>query len=126
MLREDWIFRRGDIYLAQLEPSIGFVQSGTRPVIVLQNNCGNFFAPTLIVAPLSSNVYKKRNLPTHYYLKSYAVPYPSLVLLEQIRTIDKRQVKKYMGKVNREVMEEISECIEKSLGLYIPEEMEAP
>lgn len=126
MLREDWIFRRGDIYLAQLEPSIGFVQSGTRPVIVLQNNCGNFFAPTLIVAPLSSNVYKKRNLPTHYYLESYAVPYPSLVLLEQIRTIDKRQVRKYMGKVNREVMEEISECIEKSLGLYIPEEMEAP
>ena len=65
MLKEDWIFRRGDIYLVELEPRIGFVQSGTRPVIVLQNNCGNFFAPTLIVAPLTSNIYKKRNLPTH-------------------------------------------------------------
>lgn len=60
MLKEDWIFRRGDIYLVELEPRIGFVQSGTRPVIVLQNNCGNFFAPTLIVAPLSSNIYKKK------------------------------------------------------------------
>lgn len=126
MLKEDWIFRRGDIYLAGLEPHFGFVQSGTRPVIVLQNNCGNFFAPTLVVAPLSSNIHKKRDLPTHYYLDGDAVPYPSLVLLEQITTIDKRQVKKYMGKVDRFQMEEISECIEKSLGLYIPEEMEAP
>ena len=93
---------------------------------MLQNNCGNFFAPTLIVAPLSSNIHKKRELPTHYYLDGDAVLYPSLVLLEQITTIDKRQVKKYMGKVDRLQMEEIKECIEKSLGLYIPEEMEAP
>ncbi|MDY5377900.1 MAG: type II toxin-antitoxin system PemK/MazF family toxin [Eubacterium coprostanoligenes] len=126
MLREDWIFHRGDIYLVELEPRIGFVQSGTRPVIVLQNNCGNFFAPTLIVAPLSSNIYKKRNLPTHYYLNNDDVLYPSVVMLEQITTIDKRQVHKYIGKVSRREMEEISECIEKSLGLYIPEEMEAP
>ena len=61
MLKEDWIFRRGDIYIVELEPKIGFVQSGIRPVIVLQNNCGNFFAPTLIVAPLSSNIYKKES-----------------------------------------------------------------
>lgn len=126
MLKEDWIFRRGDIYLAALEPRIGFVQSGYRPVIVLQNNCGNFFAPTLIVAPLSSNIYKKRYLPTHYYLNNDAVLYPSVVLLEQITTIDKRQVHKFVGRVSRAEMEEISECIEKSLGLYIPEEMEAP
>ncbi len=126
MLNENWVFRRGDIYLVELEPRIGFVQSGTRPVIVLQNNCGNFFAPTLIVAPLSSNVHKKRNFPTHYYLDNDAVLYPSLVLLEQITTIDKRQVRKYIGRVNREEMEEISDCIEKSLGLYIPEEPEAP
>lgn len=126
MIKEDRIFRRGDIYLAELEPHIGFVQRGTRPVIVLQNNCGNFFAPTLIVAPLSSKIYKKRDLPTHYYLDSDVISSPSLVLLEQITTIDKRQVKKYMGKVDRFQMEEISECIEKSLGLFIPEEMEAP
>lgn len=126
MLKEDWIFRRGDIYLAALESRTGFVQSGYRPVIVLQNNCGNFFAPTLIVAPLSSNIYKKRYLPTHYYLDNDAVLYPSVVLLEQITTIDKRQVHKFVGRVSRAEMDEISECIEKSLGLYIPEEMEAP
>ncbi len=126
MFNEDWIFRRGDIYLAELEPKIGFVQSGTRPVIVLQNNCGNFFAPTIIVAPLSANVHKKRDLPTHYYLDNVELRYPSLVLLEQITTIDKRQVRKYIGKVSCDEMENISECIEKSLGLYIPEEMEAP
>ena len=126
MLNEDWIYHRGDIYIADLIPKFGFMQSGTRPVIVLQNNCGNFFAPTLIVAPLSSNVNKKRDLPTHYYLEHGAVLHPSLVLLEQITTIDKRQVRKYVGKVSRAEMDEIGECIEKSLGLYIPEEMEAP
>lgn len=126
MLSEDWIFRRGDIYVAELDARVGFVQSGTRPVIVLQNNCGNFFAPTLIVAPLTSNIYKKRNLPTHYYLDNDDVLYPSVVMLEQITTIDKRQVCRYVGRVSRNDMDAISECIEKSLGLYIPEEMEAP
>lgn len=126
MLNEDWIFRRGDIYVAELDARVGFVQSGIRPVIVLQNNCGNFFAPTLIVAPLTSNIYKKRNLPTHYYIDNDDVLYPSVVMLEQITTIDKRQVKKYIGRVSRDEMNKISECLEKSLGLYIPEEMEAP
>ena len=126
MLNVDWIFRRGDIYVAELDARVGFVQSGTRPVIVLQNNCGNFFAPTLIVAPLTSNIYKKRNLPTHYYLDNDDVLYPSVVMLEQITTIDKRQVRKYIGRVSRDEMNDISECLEKSLGLYIPEEMEAP
>ena len=126
MIKGDWIYHRGDIYLAKLVPRIGFVQSGTRPVIVLQNNCGNFFAPTLIVAPLSSNINKKRDLPTHYYLEGSGILCPSLILLEQITTIDKRQVIKYIGKVDRVEMDAISECVEKSLGLYIPEEMEAP
>ena len=111
MIKEDWIYHRGDIYLATLLPHFGFVQSGTRPVIVLQNNCGNFFAPTLIVAPLSSNVNKKRDLPTHYYLEGTGSLCPSLVLLEQITTIDKRQVQKYMGRVDNSEMDEISELL---------------
>ena len=125
-LKEGWVFRRGDIYLAELEPRIGFVQSGTRPVVLLQNNCGNFFAPTLIVAPLTKHIEKKRNLPVHYRLDNKDILYPSMVMLEQITTIDKRQVKAYVGKVSRADMDEIAECIEKSLGIYIPEEMEAP
>ena len=126
MLNNDWIFKRGDIYLAEWAPKFGFVQSGKRPVIVLQNNCGNFFAPTLIVAPLTSNIYKKRGLPTHYYLNRDDILYPSIVMLEQITTIDKRQVYKYVGTVSRREMDKISECVEKSLGIYIPENMEAP
>lgn len=89
MLDHNWIFRRGDIYIANLEPKIGFVQSGIRPVIVLQNNYGNYFTPTLIVAPLSRKIYKKRDLPTHYYLEHDDLD-PSISLLEQITTIDKR------------------------------------
>ena len=112
--------------MAELDAKIGFVQSGTRPVIVLQNNCGNFYAPTIIVAPLTANIYKKRNLPTHYLLSNNDVLYPSIVMLEQITTIDKRQVRRYIGKVSRREMDDISECMEKSLGIYIPEEMEAP
>lgn len=125
MLDHNWIFRRGDIYIANLEPKIGFVQSGIRPVIVLQNNYGNYFTPTLIVAPLSRKIYKKRDLPTHYYLEHDDLD-PSISLLEQITTIDKRQIKKYICTVDRYEMENINECIEKSLGIYIPEEMEAP
>lgn len=125
MLDHNWIFRRGDIYIANLEPKIGFVQSGIRPVIVLQNNYGNYFTPTLIVAPLSRKIYKKRDLPTHYYLEHDDLD-PSIALLEQITTIDKRQIKKYICTVDRYEMENINECIEKSLGIYIPEEMEAP
>ena len=124
MLRKNWTFRRGDIYLAELSPKVGFVQIGTRPVIVLQNNCGNFYAPTLIVAPLSSNVNKKRDFPTHYYLDK-GISCPSLVLLEQITTIDKRQVRKYIGRVDRHIMGKIEERIERSLGMYIPEETQA-
>ena len=68
MLREDWIFRRGDIYLANLNPYFGSEQGGIRPVLVLQNNTGNYFCPTLIVAPMTSKTEKKRNLPTHLYI----------------------------------------------------------
>lgn len=68
MLREDWIFRRGDIYLANLNPFFGSEQGGIRPVLTLQNNTGNFYCPTLIVAPMTSRITKKRNFPTHLYL----------------------------------------------------------
>ena len=124
-MREDWIYRRGDVYLANLDPYIGSEQGGTRPVVVLQNNTGNFYCPTLIIAPITSR--KKRPQPTHYYAEHiYGLDVPSIVLLEQIKTIDKQRVKKYMGRMTRQQMDEIGEAIETSLGLYIPEEMEAP
>ena len=88
-MREDWIYRRGDVYLANLDPYIGSEQGGTRPVVVLQNNTGNFYCPTLIIAPITSKGNKKRSLPTHYYAEYIqGLDVPGIVLLEQIKTID--------------------------------------
>ena len=127
MLREDWIFRRGDVYLANLNPYFGSEQGGIRPVLTLQNNTGNFYCPTLIVAPMTSRITKKRNLPTHLYLDHIrGMNGSSVVLFEQIKTIDKRRIIKYIGKLSREQRGALDEFIEISLGLYIPEEMEAP
>ena len=127
MLREDWIFRRGDVYLANLNPFFGSEQGGIRPVLTLQNNTGNFYCPTLIVAPMTSRIAKKRNLPTHLYLDHIrGMNGSSVVLFEQIKTIDKRRIIKYIGKLSREQRSALDEFIEISLGLYIPEEMEAP
>lgn len=126
-MREDWYYHRGDLYIADLGPYNGSVQGGTRPVLVLQNNAGNFFCPTLIIAPLTTHIWKKRNQPTHYILENVkGLDGDSAVLLEQITTIDKRQVKKYLGKVNREQMSGIDEAVLISLGQSIPEEVEAP
>ncbi len=126
-MRDNWIYRRGDVYLADLNPYVGSEQGGTRPVVVLQNNTGNYFCPTLIVAPITSRTDKKANLPTHYYVERIqGLNRPGMVLLEQIKTIDKRRIHKYLGKMNRRQMSEIGEVIETALGLYIPEEMEAP
>ncbi len=126
-MNEDWIYRRGDIYVADLDPYIGSEQGGTRPVVVLQNNTGNYYCPTLIVAPITSRYYKKTDMPTHYHVKqAEGLDVPSVVLLEQIKTIDKRRVRRFLGKMSRRQMEEIGEVIETSLGLYVPEDVEAP
>ena len=96
-------------------------------MVVLQNNTGNYYCPTLIIAPITSKAGKKPSQPTHYYAERiYGLELPGMVLLEQIKTIDKRRVKKYLGRMTRQQMDEIGEAIEEALGLYVPEEMEAP
>lgn len=126
-MRDDWVYRRGDIYYANLNPYRGSEQGGERPVLVLQNNSGNFYSTTLIVAPLTSRVQKKRELPTHYILEKVSgLKYPSVVQLEQIRTIDKCRVRSYVGKIRPEDMREIDDRIRTSLDLWIPETEEAP
>ena len=125
-LHEGWVFRRGDIYLANLNPRKGSEQGGIRPVLVLQNNAGNFFSPTIIVAPITSRIHKA-DLPTHRVLgKEGGLYYNSMVELEQLRTIDKTRVTAYIGRLCRETMEEIEEAVLNSLGIVITEEMEAP
>ncbi len=129
MNHEERSYHRGDIFLANLNPYVGSEQGGTRPVLILQNDAGNLFSPTLIVAPITSRMRKKPALPTHYILDGIDnLLCPCIVLCEQIRTIDKRRVREYISRVPREKMDEISENIRASLGLPepIPETMEAP
>ena len=117
-MKENWTYRRGDIYLANLNPYIGSEQGGTRPVLLLQNNTGNFYCPTLIVAPLTARRGKKPHQPTHYLLSSVkGMDGASVVLLEQIKTIDKRRVVRYIGRVNRKQMDGVNEALQISLGL---------
>ena len=125
-LRPDWIYKRGDIYLANLNPFKGSEQGGTRPVLVLQNNDGNYDCPTLIVAPITTKL-KKLNMPTHCcFEKVRGLDEPSMVSLEQIKTIDKCRVEKYLGKMTRKQMAKVEDAIRESLGMEIPECVEAP
>ena len=101
-------FHRGDIYSADLSPGIGSEQSGSRPVLILQNNVGNCFSPTIIIAAITSVSKKSRKFPTHYHLNDRCgLVKPSVVMLEQIRTIDKSRLKNYIGHLNKDDMENI-------------------
>lgn len=118
MLNKDWVYRRGDIYYVDLNPVIGSEQGGSRPVVVIQNNSGNQHAPTLIVAMITSKTSKNGQLPTHYLLKENpALDEPSVVLLEQLRTIDKRRVREYLGRTSKREMLAIDKALVKSLSL---------
>ena len=123
---KNWIYHRGDIYLANLNPFKGCEQGGTRPVLVLSNDIGNFFSPLITIAPITSHL-KKLDLPTHVLLKDVrGLTTDSVVCLEQIKGIDKLRVLKYLGKISKEQMEEVEEAAMESLGMPIPECVDAP
>ena len=93
MMKENWVYCRGDIYCANLDPVVGSEQGGIRPVIVIQNDTGNKHAPTLIVATVTTRIHKKANMPTHFVIyDNPAFKEASVVQLEQIRTIDKSRI----------------------------------
>jgi len=111
-------FRRGEIYFADLDPHYGSEQGGKRPVIVIQNNTGNKFAPTVIVAAVTSKVSKKPNQPTHVLIEQNpAFSRPSVVLLEQIFTIDKERIQRLLGRTTPDEMYQINEALMNSLDL---------
>ena len=111
------VIYRGEIYYANLSPSQGSEQGGFRPVIILQNNTGNRHSPTTIIAPLTTKLGKKL-LPTHVELmEGCGVPADSLILLEQIRTIDKMRLSNKLGAVPPEIIAKIDEAIKISLGV---------
>lgn len=117
-MKKDWEYRRGDIYMADLSPVCGSEQGGVRPVIVIQNNTGNHHSPTLIVASITTKTGKKTKQPTHYLIQNNpALSAPSIVLLEQIRTIDKQRVERYLGKATRKEMFGINAALLISLAL---------
>ena len=110
--------RRGDIYYADLSPVIGSEQGGVRPVWIIQNDVGNKYSPTVIAAAITSRTGKSK-LPTHIevYADRYGLAKDSVILLEQIRTIDKRRLKEKMGHLDEDVMSEVNDAISVSFGL---------
>lgn len=111
--------RRGEIYFADLRPVVGSEQDGIRPVIVLQNDIGNMFSPTTIVAPLTSQVSGKHRLPTHVEVSGVnGLESDSVVLLEQIRVLDKSRLKNPIGTLRgNSIMESVDRALAVSLDL---------
>lgn len=109
------LIKRGDIFYADLNPVVGSEQGGIRPVLVVQNNVGNRHSPTVIVVPISS--VRKKNLPVHIRIRCSELPKNSTVLAEQIRTIDRSRLHKYVGSLNRELMKEINGILKISIGV---------
>ena len=112
------MLRRGDIYYADLRPVIGSEQGGIRPVLIVQNDVGNRYSPTVIAAAITSQQNKAR-LPTHIEIeaRTYGLTKNSVVLLEQVRTLDKRRLRERMGCLDEKAMQRVDGAIAISLGL---------
>lgn len=112
------MIKRGDIYYADLSPVVGSEQGGIRPVLIVQNDVGNKFSPTVIAAAITSQKYKT-NLPTHIKLDANGcgLSKDSIVLLEQVRTIDKKRLKERMGNLGETDMNRIDRALSVSFGL---------
>lgn len=110
--------RRGDIFYADLSPVIGSEQGGLRPVLIVQNDIGNRYSPTVIAAAITSRMGKTR-LPTHIdiYADRVGLAKDSVILLEQIRTLDKRRLKEKMGHLDDDIMNHVNSAIAVSFGL---------
>lgn len=112
------IVKRGEIYYADLSPVVGSEQGGVRPVLIIQNNVGNKYSPTVIVAAITSQINKAK-MPTHIDIdaQDYGLSKNSVVLLEQIRTLDKKRLKEKIGMADESIMEKVNEALSISFGL---------
>lgn len=113
------MIKRGEIYFADLSPVVGSEQGGVRPVLVVQNDVGNKYSPTIIAAAITSQL-EKAKLPTHIQLpaEKYGLPKDSVVLLEQIRTLDKKRLKEKIGELPIVEMTKVNEALLISLGFF--------
>ena len=112
------IVKRGDIYYADLSPVVGSEQGGIRPVLVIQNDIGNKYSPTVIAAAITSQINKAK-MPTHIELaaQDYGLNKDSVILLEQIRTIDKRRLREKIGRIDDGLMASVNNALSISFGL---------
>lgn len=112
------VIKRGDIFYADLSPVVGSEQGGIRPVLIVQNDIGNKYSPTVIAAAITSQINKAK-LPTHIELNAqeYGLLKDSVILLEQIRTIDKKRLREKIGRLDDELMERVNEALSISFGL---------
>ena len=112
------LIRRGDIFFAELSPVVGSEQGGTRPVLILQNNIGNQYSPTTIVAAITSQIAKAK-LPTHVEMiaDDGGLERDSVILLEQVRTIDKSRLMEKVATLSDDMMGRVNLAVEISLGL---------
>lgn len=112
------IVKRGDIFYADLSPVVGSEQGGVRPVLVVQNDVGNKFSPTVIIAAVTSQINKAK-LPTHIEINAsdYGLAKDSVILLEQIRTIDKKRLRERIGRLDEELMARVDGALTVSFGL---------
>lgn len=112
------IIKRGDMYYADLSPVVGSEQGGVRPVLIVQNDIGNKYSPTVIAAAITSQINKAK-LPTHIEISAqeYGLQKDSVILLEQIRTIDKKRLREKIGHLDEELMEKVNDAIGISFGL---------
>lgn len=110
--------KRGDIYYADLSPVVGSEQGGLRPVLIIQNDVGNKYSPTVIAAAITSKLSKSK-MPTHIdvYASQFGLAKDSVILLEQIRTIDKKRLKEKMGHLDSDVMQQVNDALSVSFGL---------
>lgn len=123
-MRKNWrsvnrvVVKRGDIFYADLSPVVGSEQGGVRPVLIVQNDVGNKFSPTVIVAAITSQINKAK-LPTHVEIMAndYGLSRDSVILLEQIRTIDKKRLRERIGRLDEELMVRVNEALTVSIGL---------
>jgi mRNA interferase MazF len=112
------LVQRGDIFYANLNPVLGSEQGGQRPVLIIQNDVGNMYSPTTIVAAITSRI-KRAKLPTHIELSAarFQLEKDSVILLEQLRTVDKQRLMEKITQLDAEVMGQVDRAIEISLGL---------
>lgn len=111
------VIKRGDIFYADLSPVVGSEQGGVRPVLIIQNDVGNKYSPTVIISAITSQLNKAK-LPTHVEVSSdFGLPKNSVVLLEQIRTIDKKRLREKIGHTDEFFMKKVNEALTKSVGI---------